>query len=100
MVIRKRIPIAIVAALSFGAVGCNAIFGMDALETREGPPGGGGGEPTDQGASVTGDVNAGSVVSTPKYRLVFTLGQSSPHQQVTNTSKYRLQGGLIGVAEK
>ena len=103
MVIRKTIPIVAVVGLGLSAAGCNAIFGMDALETRAGPSGSGGaggGAPTDHGPSDTADVNAGSMVQTQKYRLVFTLGQSSPHQHVTETTKYRLQSGLVGAAEK
>ena len=81
--------------------------GMDDGATDGGPADGG---PTDGGTGdgATGDagalrghratafVAAGSVMTSPSYRMVSTLGQSTIHQTVMRSTGYRLQGGLVG----
>jgi hypothetical protein len=41
-------------------------------------------------------VNAGGQAQSQNYRMVFTLGQSSPSQTRTSSPSYNMQGGLIG----
>ncbi|WP_437561785.1 hypothetical protein [Sorangium sp. So ce542] len=41
-------------------------------------------------------VSAGEVVSSPSYRMVFTLGQPTQNQGKTTSPSYRMQGGLVG----
>jgi hypothetical protein len=41
-------------------------------------------------------VSAGTVSTNAKYRLVWTMGQSTINQGQSNSTSYRLQGGLIG----
>ena len=61
-----------------------------------GAGGTGGGAPTSKGAPGTALVGAGHVISSPKYKMVFTLGQSSPVQTNVSSPGYTLRGGLIG----
>jgi hypothetical protein len=42
-------------------------------------------------------VSAGEVSKSPKYKLVFTLGQPSLQQGTATSPSYRAQGGLSGV---
>jgi len=41
-------------------------------------------------------VSAGQTVASPKYRMVFTLGQPSLHQGTATSNESRIQGGLVG----
>lgn len=62
--------------------------------TTGGTGGTGGAEPI---ASGLGDfVSAGGVCESPSYRLVYAFGQATPNQGKATSSKYRLQGGVIG----
>ncbi|WP_199789657.1 hypothetical protein [Sorangium cellulosum] len=61
--------------------------------------GGEGGSPGDHGARgvAVGDVvSAGQVVESPRYRMVFTLGQPTQNQGKTTSPSFRMQGGLVG----
>lgn len=62
----------------------------------EGGMGGTGGGGQNFGPPATDFVNAGGVSKSTGYRLVWTLGQSTQNQSKTSSSKYRLQGGLVG----
>ncbi len=57
---------------------------------------GGGGASAGKGAPGGSLVSAGDVVSSPKYRMVFTVGQSSPVQTTVSSPSYTLRGGVIG----
>jgi hypothetical protein len=57
---------------------------------------GGAGGTADNGHSATETVSAGEVTASSKYKMVFTLGQPTQNQGKTTSSKYRLQGGLVG----
>ena len=61
--------------------------------------GGTGGSMPTAGKTATDFVNAGEVATSPSYRMVFTLGQSTQNQGVTNSQSYRMQGGVIGATE-
>jgi hypothetical protein len=52
-----------------------------------------------EGAPGSDLVNAGTVMNSPNHRLVFTLGQSSPNQQKSQSPGYQLRGGLTGATE-
>jgi len=63
----------------------------------EGGQGGqGGGTVAISGAPGSAFVNAGDTVKSNNYKLVFTLGQSSPVQSSIKSPSYTLNGGLIG----
>lgn len=56
---------------------------------------------TDTGVEVTGrsvsqTVNAGHLVTSPNFRLVFTLGQPTQNQATTSSPNFKLRGGLVG----
>ena len=57
---------------------------------------GGGGPVTDAGAPGQSFVSAGGTLTSPGYRVVFTMGQSTQNQQPMSSPSYQLQGGLIG----
>ncbi len=56
----------------------------------------GGTEVADRGVAASDVVSAGKVVSSPSYRMVFTLGQPTQNQGKTTSPSYRMQGGLVG----
>ena len=61
-------------------------------------------QPLAPGVTTTGvpgieTVSAGGVVTSETYRLVFTFGQPTMHQATATSSKYRLQGGVVGNTE-
>jgi hypothetical protein len=58
--------------------------------------GGGGGAPVGNGPGATDMVSAGNYIQSQKYKMAFTLGQSTQNQTKTTSSNYRMQGGLIG----
>lgn len=41
-------------------------------------------------------VSAGHNIKSPKYRLVFTMGQSSPLQSNVKSPNHQMNGGVIG----
>ncbi|WP_437940643.1 hypothetical protein [Sorangium sp. So ce341] len=57
---------------------------------------GGKAEAADRGVVASDVVSAGEVVSSPSYRMVFTLGQPTQNQGKTTSPSYRMQGGLVG----
>lgn len=63
----------------------------------QGGVGGAGGETAERhGPSASDIVSAGDVSTSPKYKMVFTFGQSTQNQGKTTSPSYRLQGGLTG----
>jgi hypothetical protein len=84
---------ATLASLALGAAsGCNA----GGLLLVEGSTTGGGGAPVVLGPSVTDLVNGGNVATNAKYKIVYTLGQPTPNQNVEKSAGDRLNGGLVG----
>jgi hypothetical protein len=56
---------------------------------------------TDTGVEVTGrtvsqTVNAGHLVTSPNFRMVFTMGQPTQNQGTTTSPNFKLRGGLVG----
>jgi hypothetical protein len=74
------------AACAACAAGCDA-GGLLVVQSVEVD---GGGPP------VNGIVNGGTVATSPKYKVVYTFGQSSPGQAVTKSPNNRDNGGLVG----
>jgi hypothetical protein len=85
---------AALASLAIGAMsGCNA----GGLLVVEGSTSGGqDAGPVVLGPSVTDLVNGGNVASNAKYKVVYTLGQPTPNQNVEKSAGDRLNGGLVG----
>jgi hypothetical protein len=48
------------------------------------------------GRSVSQTVNAGHLVQSPNFRLVFTMGQPTQNQATTSSPNFKLRGGLVG----
>ncbi len=48
------------------------------------------------GRSVSQTVNSGHLISSPNFRMVFTLGQPSANQSTTTSQNFKLRGGLVG----
>jgi hypothetical protein len=85
---------AAVASLAAGVgAGCNT-GGL--LVVQGSTTGGGGSVPDAGGPNVTDLVNGGNVATNSKYKIVYTLGQPSPDQNVEKSTNNRLNGGLVG----
>lgn len=82
-------------ALLFGA--SVALFGCDAggLLTAEDKNN----EPPPSGKSATDIVNGGTLAKNDKYKMIYTLGQPSPHQGVAKGADQRMNGGLVGATQ-
>lgn len=48
------------------------------------------------GRTVSQTVNAGHLVQSPNFRLVFTMGQPTQNQGTTSSPNFKLRGGLVG----
>ncbi len=64
--------------------------------TAGGGTGGSAGGAVAYGPAASDLVNAGGVASSPGYKMVFTLGQSTQIQATSTSPSYRMQGGLVG----
>lgn len=83
-------------ALLFGA--SVALFGCDAgglLNAEDKNT-----EPPPSGHSATDIVNGGTLAKNDKYKMIYTLGQPSPHQGVAKGANgERMNGGLVGATQ-
>jgi hypothetical protein len=61
-----------------------------------GAGGEGGGTASHTGKSAVDFVSGGDVSKSANYKMVHTLGQPTQNQGKSNSSNYRLQGGLSG----
>ena len=61
-----------------------------------GGAGGSGGGVVNSGPPAQQLVNSGAEISSPNYKMNFTLGQPTQNQGKTTSPNYRMQGGLIG----
>lgn len=117
-----KIPwlIALVAALGAAACGGNTDVLWDAGTTTSGETttssgtggsggattssstGGGGGATSSGGAGhdATAFVSAGLVAENGQHRMVFTVGQAAGGSGTMKNASHRLEGGLVGAAEK
>ncbi|MDI3291903.1 hypothetical protein [Polyangium sp. 15x6] len=87
-------------------LGMVAACGEDAPSTTPGSTGGSGGTGGEGGSGGAPfvppgppgneTVSAGDVMRSPRYKMVFTLGQPTQNQSKTTSPSYRMQGGLIG----
>lgn len=84
---------------AMGGCGGNTNPGSSGSGSGGGGSGGGGQGAGGPGVAPTPGyalVNAGGQAQSQNYRMVFTLGQSSPSQTRTSSPSYNMQGGLIG----
>jgi len=58
--------------------------------------GAGGSSSADYGPPSSETVSAGEVSKSPKYKMVYTLGQPTQNQGKSTSPAHRLQGGVIG----
>lgn len=80
-----------------GGQGGSAGQGGAAGSGGDGGAGGEGGGPIETYGSGAKDlVSSGKVTTSTNYKLVWTMGQSTQNQSNMTTTKYRLQGGLVG----
>ena len=99
---QKRIPAALGLAivLAMIALGCSSGSDTNTAATSGGSSSSGssssGGDVTDNGKPSTETVSAGEVSKSPKYKMVFTLGQPTQNQDKTTSPSYNVQGGLQG----
>ncbi|MCK6586566.1 MAG: hypothetical protein L6Q76_03170 [Polyangiaceae bacterium] len=103
------------AALASTAIGCGGDDSDTAASTGTSGTGGGGGGAGGAGGEGSGGaggaggsssanygppssetVNAGEVSKSPKYKMVYTLGQPTQNQGKSTSPAHRLQGGVIG----
>src|SRR4051812_33876090 len=82
-------------ALVFGAaivgIGCDTGGLLLAEKTSVDPP-------KVVGPSVNELVSSGNYAKNGKYKLFFTVGQSTPNQGVSQSDGQRVNGGLVGAA--
>jgi len=57
------------------------------------------GEDVEPGQTASGFVNAGTVTSSPGYRLIWTFGQETQNQNTMDSAAYTLRGGLIQASQ-
>lgn len=81
---------------SQGAGGTGGTVTTDGGGGAGGEGGSGGAPPVEPGPPGNALVSAGNYVTSPNFKLVFTMGQSTINQSKMNSPNYRLQGGLIG----
>jgi len=82
---------------SSGQGGTGGQGGMGGGGSGGGGAGGeGGGMNAIPGKSGGSLVSAGHVIKGQKYRLVFSMGQSSPVQSNVKSPNYQMNGGVIG----
>jgi hypothetical protein len=79
----------VVLGAAIVGVGCNTGGLLVAEKTSVDPP-------TVQGPSATELVSSGNYAKNGKYKLFFTVGQSTPNQGVSTSEGQRVNGGLVG----
>jgi hypothetical protein len=60
---------------------------------------GGDAGPVDLGRPAVGLVSAGTVCTSPKYRMIVSLGQGPGGSDSSASPKYRLKGGVVGATQ-
>ena len=70
--------------------------GAGGMGGQGGEGGQGGSMNENHGPGAQNMVSAGKVSTSANYKLVWTMGQSTQNQSKMSTTKYRLQGGLVG----
>jgi hypothetical protein len=81
---------------SSGQGGAGGQGGMGGSGGVGGAGGEGGGMAAVPGKSGGALVSTGHVIKSGSYRMVFTMGQSSPVQSTVKSANYQLNGGVIG----
>lgn len=80
-----------VAITAIAASGCNTGGLLLAEKTSIDPN-----QPKPEGPSVSELVSSGNYAKNGKYKLFFTVGQSTPNQGVSTSADQRVNGGLVG----
>ncbi len=83
--------LAIVLGVGIMAIGCDTGGLLVAEKTSVDPP-------RVEGPSATELVSSGNYAKNGKYKLFFTVGQSTPNQGVSTSADQRVNGGLVGAA--
>lgn len=85
--------LAIVIGAAIVGVGCNTGGLLLAEKTSVDPS-----QPKPLGPSVSEFVSSGTYAKNGKYKVFFTVGQSTPNQGVATSTDQRVNGGLVGAA--
>ena len=83
--------LAVVIGAAIVGVGCNTGGLLLAEKTSVDPP-------RVEGPSATELVSSGTYAKNGKYKVFFTVGQSTPNQGVSTSTDQRVNGGLVGAA--
>lgn len=86
-------------ATSSSGSGSSSSGGTGGAGGGGGAGGSGGGMTGDNGVQATETVAGGQVSKSGKYKMIHTIGQPTQNQGTSNSSKYQMQGGLIGATE-
>jgi hypothetical protein len=78
-----------------GGMGTGGTSTSTGLSTSTGA-GTGGGATGAYGKAAADMVSAGNVSTSTSYKMVSTMGQSTPNQTKSTSPKYRMQSGLVG----
>jgi hypothetical protein len=76
--------------------GCNGGGGLLEVQAAAVDAGAPAASATVNGPDVNEMVNGGTVASNAKYKVVFTLGQSTPNQGPETSPNDRVNGGIVG----
>ena len=57
------------------------------------------GEEVEPGQTAVGFVNAGTVSTSPGYRMIWTFGQETQNQNTMDSAGHTLRGGLINASQ-
>jgi hypothetical protein len=91
---RSLIVVATLALGALAAAGCDGIGGLLDIKGSSSKPDAG---PPPVVLGPANDlVNAGTAAKSKSYKVVYTLGQSSPSQGVATSTGQRQNGGLVG----
>jgi hypothetical protein len=85
--------LAVVLGVAITAIGCNTGGLLVAEKTSVDPN-----QPKVEGPSVNDLVASGTYAKNAKYKVFFTVGQSTPNQGVSTSPDQRVNGGLVGAA--
>src|SRR5271154_1219414 len=77
---------------ALAALGCGNAGGLLVVQSNQADAG----PPVVLGPSVTDFVSAGTVATSPQYKVVYTLGQATPDQGVSTSATHVDNGGLVG----
>ena len=83
--------LAFILGAAIVGIGCNTGGLLVAEKSSTDPP-------KVEGPSVNELVSSGNYAKNGKYKVFFTVGQSTPNQGVSQSDGQRVNGGLVGAA--